>query len=243
MRILVFKDTKIPQQDYDTLCRNYTNLMVKHAGITPIFITRDKDYTNVPTVIDADGDTMPTLPWRQQIADETKAIFGEYGIDHIIPLVHQDNWIFKGVWGTNWSNKYYTYHISLCRFDKKNPVNSLGTLYHETMHSFDALIYSSIGVNVQTYIPVLWDKFCVHGGRPDSEGTTEWKYIRYNENTKALEMIAGDLRKSYQKRKDLQLQQLTAKESSLRTQLISMIQAKIVNLRALLAQKNGVPKK
>ncbi len=243
MRILVYKDTLIPKREYDALCKSYSDLMKEHAGITPTFITEERDYSNVPTMIDGDGDTMPTLAWRQALADETKAKYGEFGVDHVIPLVHQDNWIFKGVWGTNWSNRYYSYHISLCRFDKRNPANSLGTLYHETMHSFDALIFATIGIDVHNYVPVIWDKFCVHGGRPDKEGTTEWKYIRFKENTKALEMIASDLRKSYARRVELHNQQTQTKEATLRQRLISLMQQKIVLLRARIAQKNGVPKK
>lgn len=242
MRIFVFKDEDIEDSEYQKLCDDFTELMQSNAGITPTFITEDKDFSNVPTEPDGDGDLKPTMPYRQQMADYVRARYGEYGIDHIIPLVHRNNWVFKGIWGTNWSNMFGSYHMSLCRFDHKNPANSLGTLYHEIMHSFDALIYATLGVRVDPIVGVVWDKFCVHGGRPDKEFTTEWKYIRHKENTKALVAIATHLQASYKKRYDLYYDGLVQKEKTLRAQLIQMIQAKIMSLRALLSQKDGVPR-
>lgn len=242
MRIFVFKDKDIKPEEYKKLCDDYTDIMQYCAGITPTFITEEKDFSNVPTEPDGDGDLKPIMAYRQEMADHVRAKFGEYGIDHIIPLVHRKNWVFTGIWGTNWSNMFGSYHMSLCRFDHKNPANSIGTLYHETMHSFDALIYATLGVRVDPIVGVAWDKYCVHGGRPDQEFTTDWKYIRHKENLKALEAIAPYLRDSYKKRYDMYYQGLVQTEKTLRAKLIRMIEAKIMALRAQLSKKDGVPR-
>lgn len=240
MIIYVFKDKLIKETEYKALCTEYQAFIQEHTGITPTYITKEWDFTTVPTETDSDGDLKPTMPYRKSLAEIVKKEVGEFGADHIIPLVHQDNWVFTGIWGTNWSNMFYSYHMSLCRFDKRNPANSLGTIYHEMMHSLDALIYTEIGKWVD--VGVAWDKFCVHGGRPDKEGTTEWKYIRHKENTKALKAIAPDLQKAYAKRRERQRNELLATRNALASQVLELLKGKLRGLRVILAKKDGVPR-
>ena len=117
-------------------------------------------------------------------------------------LVHEDNFLFKGVWGVNWSYQHYKYSLQLVRWDKDSKANSFGTLYHEQMHSVDAVIEKELGKNIDPLFNGDWDKYVVHGGRPDEEGKFSWDYIRYQENTDALILVKDDLKKAYQVRKE-----------------------------------------
>lgn len=237
MRLVIKADFKITDEQLTELERQFTDLYYEHAGITPRFFIERHDYSSVPTELDGDGDKKPTKAYITAITNDIYKRYNEFGTDHVILLVHQDNWIFDGIWGTNWSNVYHSYHVELCRFDKKNMANSLGTIYHEVMHSHDALIKTTIGVNVTKEMGFDWDRFAVHGGRPDKEFTTEWKYIRYKENTAALNRISKWLRESYQKRLDLH-----NKHIGMMKTVIALAQQVIILTRALINKKNGVPR-
>ncbi len=237
MRLLVLKDFKIEEDEMNELERQFTDLYYEYTGITPTFYIEPTDYSSVPTESDSDGDLKPTFAYRKELTDDVFKRYNEFGTDHIILLVHQDNWVFKGIWGTNWSNIHHSYQVELCRFDKRNMANSLGTLYHEVMHSHDALIKTTIGVDIHRELGFNWDKFCVHGGRPDKEFTTEWKYIRHKENTSALEYIASYLVASYQKR-----QALHDKHVGMMKQVITLAQKYILLWKAVHNKKDGVPR-
>ena len=173
MRLTVKKDFLIKDEEMNELERQFTDLIYEHTGITPTFYIEEIDYSSVPLRTDPDGDKKPTHAYRKEITDEVYSRYGEFGTDHIILLVHEDNWTFKGIWGQNWSNVYHSYHLELCRFDKDIMANCLGTLYHEVMHSLDALIKVTVSVDVDKLFGFDYDKFCVHGGRPDQERTTK----------------------------------------------------------------------
>ncbi len=237
MRFVILKDTSITQKQWDKLATEFSDFIKENVGITPTFFVEDYTYQGIPTIIDNDGDVMPSLEWREKAVHHVYSRYGEFGTDHIVLLVHLDNWIFKGIWGTNWSNVYNSYHVHLCRFDNKNSANSFGTLYHEWMHSLDALIKTTTGRDVSAELGFLWDKFAVHGGRPDKEGTTVWKYIRYKENVPALLYISKYLRESYQKRADMY-----AKHTGLLKQVISLATQYLTILRARRNVKDGVQK-
>ena len=70
------------------------------------------------------------------------------------------------------------------------------------MHSFDAVVLNELGIDLNKVLGLDYDKFIVHGGRPDKVNTTEWKYVRYQENTKALKTIAPYLLRAYAVRKE-----------------------------------------
>lgn len=205
-RFLILKDKKITDEQLKELERQFTDLIKEATGLIPVFFVEERDYTQVPTEKDGDGDLKPSKAYMTALMAEVHKKYGNYGVDSVVPLVHQDNWVFKGIWGTNFSNVYYQYHVHLCRFDKKNIANSLGTLYHEWMHSLDALIKTHTGFDVTTLFGVPYDQFVVHGGRPGKEGTTEWKYIKWKDNTKALKLMAPYLVKAYAVRKELYLE-------------------------------------
>lgn len=228
MRFVILKDLKITEAEWTELYNQFSDFVFEHTGIAPTFFIEPQDYTDVPTFIDSDGDTMPTDSFFKTLSDRVYAKYGTFGTDSVVMLVHRDNWVFKGIWGTNKSNLYHQYHVHLCRFDNKNVANSLGTLYHEWMHSLDALIKTHTGFDVTPLFGVPYDKFICHGGRPDKEKTTEWKYIQYKENTKALKMLAPHLVKAYAKRKEMYYKPLTTIQLQVIDWLRSLLNKKTI---------------
>jgi hypothetical protein len=203
MRFLILKDKKISEEQLDELERQFTDLVYEATGLSPVFFVEERDYSHVPTESDSDGDLKPTRVYTTKMIDGVHKVYGDYGVDHVILLIHQDNWIFTGIWGVSYSYLFKKYHVEICRFDKKNMANSLGTLYHEVMHTFDALLKVEIGFDVNTLnLAPSYDKFVVHGGRPDQEGKMKWRYIRHKENTEALTIMAPHIKLAYQARKD-----------------------------------------
>ena len=234
MRLLILKDQDITTEELDELQRQFTDLMYEHTSITPTYYVEEKDFSAVPLETDADGDTKPSYAYRKSLTDDIYKRYKEFGVDHIIMLVHRDNWTFKGIWGVNWSNLFHSYHFSLCRFDSKNVANSLGTVYHEVHHSFDALIATTLNININPILKVSnYDAEITHG---KGQG---WEYIRYKENTKSLETMSGYLRASYDKRQELHDEQVKGLQRS----VISLLQQFILLYRAVYNQKDGYPKK
>lgn len=231
MRIVIKQDFKITDDESNELQRQFTDLMFENTGITPEFYIEKIDYSSVPMQTDSDGDTKPSKLYRKEIADDIFKRYTEWGTDHIILLVHEDNWSFKGIWGTNWSLMFHSYHMELCRFDRDNMANSLGTLYHEVMHSFDSLIKSTIGVDINPLFEGDYDRNVVHG-----KGS-KYSYIRHRENTDALRLIANPLKQSYAKRKGFH----DGNISKMKT-IISLAEKLIVLYRSKLNKKDGVKK-
>ena len=234
MKLLVYKDKLITEKEILRLQSDFTKIYSGTAGITPEFIVEDYDYTEYPTYLDSDGDGLITVDYLTKL---TNAAFNKYAnaVDHIIVLIHRDNWKLPGLWGTNFSNIYREYHVQICRFDNKNAANSLGTLYHEVHHSHDALIKTMLGVDINPIVGVKsWDTDVTHGGRTYG-GHAKWKYIRYNENLEALAIIAPYLRDAYKKRRDLYTNKTT-----LMKQVITLAQRYLTLLRARQNKKDGV---
>lgn len=151
MRVLIIKDKKISEEHLHEVQRQFTDLVYKNAGLDPRYFTMTEDFSNVPTEPDGDGDLKPTKKYMTALMERVHDIYGTYGVDSVVMFVHRDNWVYEGIWGTNWSNLYYQYHVHLVRHDHRNLANSLGTLYHEWMHSLDALILTHTGVDINTY--------------------------------------------------------------------------------------------
>jgi len=206
MRFLILKDTKISYEQLAKLELEFNAFIFKHTGLTPVFYVQEEDFSRVPTEADSDGDLKPTKAYVTALTNKVHVNYGNWGTDSVVMLVHRDNWIFKGIWGTNWSNIYRTYHVHLVRFDNLNVNNSLGTLYHEWMHSLDALVLTHAGFDVTKLFGMPYDKFIVHGGRPEKENTTEWKYIKWKDNSKAMELMAPYLKTAYARRKEMYLE-------------------------------------
>lgn len=230
MRLVILKDTLISLKEVQQLQADFTDLYEKHTKITPEFYVEEHDFTNVPTFTDKDGDkTLPHSYLDKHCKDVYRRYSGE-GADHVVFLVHDKNWRFRGIWGQNWSNIYYGYQVQLSRFDSKKPANSLGTLYHEVHHSHDAFIAVMLGIDVNKTMGIQsWDKEITHG-----QGSG-WDYIRTTENTNSLRFIAKDLRDAYAARRKLYATKLTKYEA-----LINHITRVIVAMRRQMNRKSKV---
>lgn len=202
MKILILKDKKIREDHITKIRDEFAAFIKKWTGIGITYITEEFDFSRYPTVTEKDGDQHLTDEYLKKLTDD---VFAKHGnlIDHVVAHIHRDNWRMAGIWGTNYSNIFRGYQLHICRFDSRNLANAFGTLYHEIMHSFDVFIKTYTGGDINKLLGVPWDKFIVHGGRPDAEGSTEWKYIRHQDNTKALKAIAPHLKLAYEKRHTL----------------------------------------
>lgn len=234
MRFVILKDPKITDTELEKLTTEFSTLVKQYTGLTPTFFIEHEDYTDVPTFIDTDGDVMPTNAYFKTLTDRVYAKYGTFGTDSVVMLVHRDNWVFKGIWGTNKSNVYHQYHLHLCRFDNKNMANSLGTLYHEWMHSLDALIKTHTGTDINQYFTSTkcfkdWDSTICHGNKFHTCKETPFSYIRWKENTDALAMIAPDLKKAYAIRKEMWLQPYKTVQLQVISWLRSLLNQKTIN--------------
>lgn len=234
MRFVILKDKRINQRELDTLTSDFASFIKEHTGLTPQFFIHEEDYSNIPTELDSDGDKRPTMAYRKELTDKVHKMYGNWGTDHVVILVHRKNWVFDGIWGTNWSNVHHQYHVHLVRFDHLNPANSLGTFYHEFMHSLDSLIKTHTGFEIDNLFRgqncfADWDTTVVHGNRTISCKETEYTYIRWKDNSQALKRLTPWLRQAYQKRKEMY-------QEPLRTALIQAV----AFLRSFINKKNGV---
>lgn len=233
MRFLVLRDNKIKTDEWNKLATEFTDFIKSNTGLTPTFFIEERDYTSVPTVSDSDGDLKPSTTYLKTLTKTVHDKYGDYGVDSVVMLVHRDNWVFTGIWGSNFSNQYYQYHVHLCRFDNRNVANSLGTLYHEWMHSLDVLIKTHTGVDINSYFKttkcyVDFDATVVHGNRFAGCKETPYSYIKWKDNTDALKMITPDLKKAYAKRKEMYYKPY-----------VTALWQAVDYLRSLLNKKNG----
>jgi len=240
MRNIVYIDKKISKAEADAVFGDYTAFIKKHTGIAPTFTFIERDFTDYPTFIDTDGDDVMRPDFLHEIADEVDTTYGKYGTDNIITLIHQDNWksgktaTRKGIWGTNYSYKYGNYHVQYCRWDKKNPANSFGTINHEQDHTYDALIKVELGIDINPILGVTsYDADTTHGGKPPH------KYIRHQENADKLKILAPYLKAAYAKRLEKHTDSIRGKQLT----IISLLEKLVELLKAGRYQKNGVPKK
>lgn len=232
MRLLILKDTTISTRRCLSLTEKFSAFLKKYTGIKSQIFIEDIDYSNVPTEADSRGHLKPTREYLTVITDRVHEKYGNWGVDHVVILVDDDNWVFKGINGTNWSNIYRTYHIHLCR--ARTLSVSFGTLYHEWMHSLDAIIKTHTGFNINTLFAdmpcyVSWDTSWVHGNRGVSCANSEFVYIRGADSIKALRKIAPHLKRAYEVRRQMYYQPLI----TVQLQVISW-------LRSLLNKKDGV---
>lgn len=229
MRTIVYKDIKIPPKSYDELIKAYSDFITKQTGIVPVWYTHDYDFTDYPTVIDTDGDDIIRPDFLQQIADEVTTKYGDWGADHIVTLIHEDNWksgatsTRRGISGTNYSYRFNNYHVQYVRWWKRKGkseaqemINRFGTLNHEQDHSYDALISRELGVDIRPILGVVnYDKNTTHG-----EPVAYHGYIKYQENAQKLRVMAPYLKKAYQSRKEKHLEPLKA----VQRQIIAFLQ-------------------
>jgi len=158
MRTLVKLDLKIDKDEALALLDDYADFIKEHTGIECEFYVERKDFSQVPTSPDSDGDLKPTRAYMKALEKEVHDRYRDYGTDNIIMWVHEENFLFSGIWGSNFSYFYHKYSTQLCRWDKDNSANTFGTLYHEQMHSFDRLIKEELNINIDNFWQTEVDK-------------------------------------------------------------------------------------
>lgn len=234
MRTVVLLDTKIDKDEALALFDEYSEWFERQTGIMPIFWVERRDFSQVPTVPDSDGDLKPTYKFRQSLASDVHSRYGDYGTDNIVMLVHEDNFVFKGVWGVNWSYVHYKYSFQLCRWDKDNPANTFGTINHEQDHTYDTLIEKEINIDVRPILGVdNYDADTTHGRHPDFE------YINYKQNADKLKTLATYLQRAYNARK----QKHQKYTDSLMKTVILIASQLIELLRLWKSKEDSIPKK
>jgi len=227
MRALIQLDLKIDKDECLALLDDYADFIKEHTGIECEFYVERKDFSQVPTSPDSDGDLKPTRAYMKALEKEVHDRYRDYGTDNIIMWVHEDNFLFRGIWGSNFSYFYHKYSTQLCRWDKDNSANTFGTLYHEQMHSFDRLVLEELQIDVNKLFGYDWDAGAVHGAG-------KWDYIGRRtgrENTKALQQIAPYVLSALKKRKEKH-----DKDVGLLRQIVTILSTVV----ALLLKKNSV---
>jgi hypothetical protein len=233
MRTIVLKDHTINKDECLALLDEYSKFFKKHTGIKCEWYVEGYDFSRVPTTPDEDGDLKPTYKYRQGLCKEIHDRYGDYGVDNIVMLVHEDNFTFRGIWGTAWAYRHFKYNFILSRWDKKNKTNTFNTLFHELEHPHDTAIQKELGIDV---VPLIanhfgdenftdYDRDYVHGNSP------EFTYIGkrgYKRDGRMLEFLAPYLRVVYQKRKDKHnnYTDMLKKVISLLTKLVDLLKKK-----------------
>ena len=227
MRTLIQLDLKIDKDECLALLDDYADFIKEHTGIECEFYVERKDFSQVPTSPDSDGDLKPTSAYLKALEKEVHTRYRDYGVDNIVMWVHEDNFTFRGIWGSNFSYFYHKYSTQLCRWDKDNSDNTFGTLYHEQMHSFDRLVLEELQIDVNKLFGYDWDAGAVHGAG-------KWDYIGRRtgrENTKALQQIAPYVMAALKKRKEKH-----EKDVGLLRQIVTILSTVV----ALLLKKNSL---
>jgi len=227
MRTLAIIDLKIDKDEALALLDDYADFIKEHTGIECEFYVERKDFSQVPTSPDSDGDLKPTRAYMKALEKEVHDRYRDYGTDNIIMWVHEDNFLFRGIWGSNFSYFYHKYSTQLCRWDKDNTANTFGTLYHEQMHSFDRLVLEELNIDVNKLFGYDWDAGAVHGAG-------DWDYIGRRtgrENVPALKQIAPYVVSALAKRKEKH-----EKDVGLLRQIVTILSTVV----ALLLKKNSV---
>lgn len=206
MRTLVFIDLKIDKDEALALLDDYAEFYEEHTGIECEWYLERRDFSVVPTTPNLDGDLKPTAQYRKALETDVHDRYGDYGVDNIVMWVHEDNFVFKGVWGTAWAYQFYKYSFLLCRWDRDNDTNTFNTLFHEGEHPADTLISKELGININPLIATHfgltnfnYDRDYVHGGSPLFEYIGRSGYQR---DGRMLKFLAPYLRRAYEVRKD-----------------------------------------
>ena len=227
MRTLIQLDLKIDKDECLALLDDYADFIKEHTGIECEFYVERKDFSQVPTHVESDGDIKPTPAYRTALMKDVHNRYRDYGTDNVVMWVHEDNFLYKGIWGQNWSYIYHKFSLQLCRWDKDNSANTFGTLYHEQMHSFDRLVLEELNIDVNKLFGYDWDAGAVHGAG-------DWDYIGRRtgrENVPALKQIAPYVVSALAKRKGKH-----DKDVGLLRQIVTILSTVV----ALLLKKNSV---
>lgn len=195
MRLLILKDKLIPDGKLKKVEEELAYFYRHYAGDNLTFKQEERDFTNLPVQDYGGGDLGISKKFINEQAKDIKQRYADE-IDLVMFLVYEDNWkpiADTRIWGWNISYPVYGYEIEQCRWDKKNEANTFGTMYHEIAHSHDTFIYRNAGKRIDKILGLSrwgWDEGVVHGKNE------KYKYIRYKENTDALEAIGGYLKEA-----------------------------------------------
>ena len=238
MRLVAQIDNKINKEQSLALLGDFAAWLNKHVGIELQYWVERKDFTNVPTVPDTDGDLKPTTMFRKELETDVHNRYGDYGTDDILMWVHEDNFLYKGIWGSAWAYNFFKYLMYLCRWDKESKVNTLNTLIHEWSHPLDRLILEELKIDInpiirdwylvngtkadRAYITANgfnWDRDFTHGGLPSVAYIGAKGYTYSKANLQPLTIIAPLVKQAYAKRKELHFKPVT----TLQKQLIELL--------------------
>lgn len=223
----------------------YSAFHKQNSGLTLEYTTIPYDFTDYPTYTDGDGDQRPTKALLEALTARVTKKYGKYGADHVKLLIHEDNWKSdppgpgNGIWGTNWSYVYGTFHVQYCRWDKDNPANTFGTINHEDDHTYDALCATEIGINIAPILNVSnYDAQTTHGDRANGGKNAYHGYIRYQENAKKLKVLAPYLQAAYRKRQERHVEEIRGMQKT----VINLLEKVVYLYRQLINKKDGVPR-
>ena len=231
MRSVILLDLKIDKDEALALLDDFGEFFEKHTGIECEWYVERRDFSVVPTVPDSDGDLKPTKEYRKALETDVHNRYGDYGTDNIVMWVHEDNFLYKRIWGSNWSYNFYKYSFQLCRWDKDNPVNTFNTLFHEggPGHSADALVREELAVDLneklaqhiwqsddfsnedKQYVAVNgfdWDKDYIHGKLPSVQYMGKRGYTYSEDNLRPLKVAAPLIAEAYALRKEKHLERI-----------------------------------
>ena len=234
MRSVAIIDLKIDKDEALALLDEYSEYLEKHTGFKHEFWVERRDFSQVPTTVDSDGDVKPTEAYRKALFNDVHSRYGDDGTDNVIMWVHEDNFIYKGIWGQNWSYVYGTYSLQLCRWDKDNDVNTLNTLFHEQAHSWDRLILEEIGIDINPtianhfgYQSFSFDRDFVHGNHPDFPYIGARGFNRDDKKViEILNLLAPYLRRAYAVRQERHMKKLGMME-----QIVKLLSTLIASLK------------
>lgn len=239
MRHVILLDNKIDTQAFKNWVQEDTEFWEEHLGITPTYEVIEHDFSDYPTIVDFAGDTMADRAWMQVLNDTVVKKYGEFGFDFLMLMIHSDNWksdrpdVKRKIWGSNYSYTFGKQNLCYCRWDKNSPPNTFGVAYHERHHSLDAIIQAETGVNITPILKVQgYDNGVTHGREEP------WKYIRYKENIKSLQIMKVFLTQAFDKRKQRHEHML-----SLMGRVIELATSLLYLLRQRKAQKDGINNK
>jgi len=200
MNILCLKDNKIDDAELKEVYHEVFEIYRDNSSVEPQLFTEARDFTDLPFV-----DYWKDAPGidKSHIKSVTKDIKKRWGyeVDLVDFMVHEENWepMEEGIYGWNIASSFSGYEVEQTRFDAVNHANSVGTLYHEIMHSHDSFVKRMVNTVIEKQIGVDdWDDVVVHG---NGEG---YEYIRYKENKEVLQQISTELASSFAKRRELQ---------------------------------------
>jgi len=219
MKILAIIDNKIDKDEALALLDDYGDFYKTKFDIDASFLVERKDFSSVPTQPDAQGDLKPTEAYRKALETDVHNRYGDYGVDRILMWVHEDNFLYKGVWGTAWAYNFFKYSFELCRWDKKNDTNTFNTLFHEGAHPVDTLIKKELNIDINPIIKdwILkngsqtdknyvmnvgfnWDRDFVHGALPSAPYIGERGYTRSDKDIAIMKVIAPQMKQAYLER-------------------------------------------